>query len=99
MARHPASDERAVARVQCKSSGKERFYLAELARFLRASAGDVSALLARRRVLWKVSKGPARKSVYWTTAYGVALAVVHFRAYQAEVAQFGAKRVPVKGRP
>ncbi len=98
MARHPASDERAVARVQCKSSGEERFYLTEVALFLRAAPGDVRALLARRRVLWRVSKGPARKSAYWTTAHGVALAVVHFRAYQAERAELG-DRVRLRGRP
>ena len=93
MTRQSASDERAVARVQCKARENERFYAIEIARFLRARPDEVRALLQKHRRFWFLEKRAMRQAIWWTDAQGVALAVVHFRAYQGDLAQYGDRRM------
>lgn len=84
MTRHPASDERSVTPVQPKRREKERFFVYEVALFLRAAHGDVRKFLRKRRLLRMLGRGTGRASVAITSARGVALAIAHFRAYQGE---------------
>jgi hypothetical protein len=80
MTRRPVSDERSVVGPAGKRAEGERFYLKELASFLRANGGDVAEFLRSRHLLRTVELGTGRKALRWTSARGVALAVAHFRA-------------------
>jgi hypothetical protein len=80
MARRPASDERSVVGPAPKYPKVERFYLREVARFLRAKEGDVVRFLQSRHLLRSMRPGTNRNRVQFTSARGVALAVAHFRA-------------------
>jgi hypothetical protein len=82
MTRRPVSDECSVVGPAGKRAKPERFYLGELARFLRASPGDVAKFLRARRLLRSKRPSTGRGAVTWTSARGVALAVAHFRAIQ-----------------
>lgn len=82
MTRHPASDERSVLGPPAKYVKGERFFLVEIARFLRCSRGDLAKFLRREGQLRELYPGPCRDAVRWTTARGFALAVAHFRAIQ-----------------
>lgn len=82
MTRRPVSDERSVVGPAGKTAEGERFYLKELAPFLRANGGDVAGFLRSRHLLRTVELGTGRKALRWTSARGVALAVAHFRAIQ-----------------
>ncbi len=82
MTRHPASDERSVLGPAAKHVKGERFFLAEIAGFLRCSRGDLAKFLRREGQLRALYPGPCRDAVRWTTARGFALAVAHFRALQ-----------------
>lgn len=65
-----------------KSAKVERFFVIELARYLRARPCDVRELLRSRRLLNALSVGTGRAAVFWTSARGAAIAVAHFRAIQ-----------------
>lgn len=82
MTRHPASDERSVLGPPAKYMKGERFFLVEIARFLRCSRGDLAKFLRREQQLRSLYPGPCRDAVKWTTARGFTLAVAHFRAIQ-----------------
>lgn len=89
MARQPSSDERSVLPPPGNSPKVERFFLVEIARFLRCSPRDLSALLRKRGHLRRLSPGPLRAPVLWTTARGLQIAIAHFRARQGEKYQRG----------
>lgn len=82
MTRHPASDERSVLGPAAKPVKGERFFLKEIASFLRCSMGALAKFLRREQQLRALYPGPCRDAVQWTTARGFALAVAHFRAIQ-----------------
>jgi hypothetical protein len=82
MTRRPVSDECAVVGPAEKNPKPERFYLAELSRFLRANPGDVAGFLRARQLLRSKRPSTGRGAVSWTSARGVALAVAHFRGIQ-----------------
>jgi hypothetical protein len=108
MARHPASDERSVLGPPGKSVKGERFYLVEIAQFVRTQPGNLAKFLRREGLLRRVTRG-ARGAVFYTSARGVALAIAHFRAIQgalylkgqdplATVELRAAKRRELRGR-
>ena len=80
MTRRPVSDERSVVGPAGKGAKPERFYLAELSRFLRVGGRDLKNFLRSRHLLHRMGTGVARAPVWWTSARGAALAVAHFRA-------------------
>lgn len=82
MARRPVSDERSVLGPAEKVSKVERFFVIELARYLRARPCDVRELLRSRRLLLSSPAGTGRPSVFWTSARGAAVVLAHFRAIQ-----------------
>lgn len=88
MARHPASDERSVLGPPGKSVKGERFYLEEIARFVRTHPRYLAKFLRREGLLRRIARG-ARGAVYYTSARGVALAIAHFRAIQGVKYQRG----------
>jgi hypothetical protein len=89
MARHPVSDERSVLPSFLKGRNTGRIYLMELARFLRVQGRELRSFLRRRRLLHFRVRAVNGARVGWTTPHGVAAAIVHFRAKQAEMAMRG----------
>ncbi len=84
MARHPASDERSVLPPPSKARKGERFYVAEIASFLRVSPHRILVFLRDQSMLRRTRPGPQRQWVNWTTARGVGLCIAHFRAIQGD---------------
>lgn len=82
MARHPASDECAVLGPPGKPVKGERFFLREIAAFLRCSLPELAKFLKSRHLVRLLPIGPVRKPLMITSARGFALAVAHFRAKQ-----------------
>jgi hypothetical protein len=84
MARHPASDERSVLPPPTKATKGERFYVKELALFLRVAPRRVLVFLRDQSMLRWTHPGPSRRRVNWTTARGVGLCIAHFRHIQGD---------------
>lgn len=82
MARHPASDERSVLGPPAKPRKGERFFVNEIASFLRARRKDVAVFLRDQGMLRMLYPGARRDHVQCTTARGLALCIAHFRAIQ-----------------
>ncbi len=82
MARHPASDERSVLPPPTKATKGERFYVKEIASFLRVHPHRVLVFLRDQSMLRETYPGPCRNAVRWTTARGVGLCIAHFRHLQ-----------------
>lgn len=82
MARHPASDERSVLPPPTKATKGERFYVREIAQFLRVSPHRILVFLRDQSMLRETYPGPCRDKVRWTTARGVGLCIAHFRHLQ-----------------
>jgi hypothetical protein len=91
MARHPASDERSVLGPAAKPREGERFFVPEMARFLRCSKHDLRKFLRSVGLLRIIPLSHSRPPVAATTARGFALALVHFRTIQGEKALIGEK--------
>ncbi len=89
MTRHPASDERSVLGPPAKHVRGERFYVKEIAPFLRATAAMVVKFLRREGLLREIYGGPCREAAKYTSARGFALCVAHFRAIQGAKYQRG----------
>lgn len=98
MTRRPVSDECSVVGPAGKNPKPERFYLGELARFLRASGGDVAKFLRERHLLRRKRPSTGRGAVTWTSARGVALAVAHFRGIQGWKLERGEDVIGVSDR-
>jgi hypothetical protein len=83
MARRPVSDIRSVVGRSARGGKVERFFVVEIARFLRAQRGAVHRYLRQQGLLriWRKATRPAQG---WTTARGCALAIAHFRAIQGQ---------------
>lgn len=94
MARHPASDERSVLGPPGKSVKGERFYLVEIAQFVRTRPGLLAKFLRREGLLRAATRGSGRAPVLYTSARGVALAIAHFRAIQG--AQYAKGQDPMR---
>jgi len=92
MARHPASDERSVLGPIAKHRRGERFFLAEVALFLRTSRPKLALFLRDQGMLQRLRLTGGWGSRLFTTARGFALACAHFRAIQGEREQLGVKR-------
>lgn len=82
MARHPASDERSVLPPPTKARKGERFYVKEIAAFLRVYPHRVLVFLRDQSMLRQTAPGPGRAKANWTTARGVGLCIAHFRHLQ-----------------
>lgn len=91
MARHPASDERSVLGPAAKPRKGERFFVIEIAQFLRTSRTMVFRFLRDQGMLQRLYL-PFRGYRHFTTARGFSLCVAHFRAIQGLQAQVGEKR-------
>lgn len=85
MARHPASDERSVLPAPTKAAKGERFYVKEIALFLRVSQHRVLVFLRDQSMLRQDRPGPCRPLTNWTTARGVGLCIAHFRHIQGDL--------------
>lgn len=83
MARRPTSDERSVLPPPSNAPIQERFFLIEIARFLRCPIRHLAKLLRREGLLRRLYLRH-RGHVFFTTERGVQIAIVHFRAKQAE---------------
>jgi len=81
-----------------KNAKTERFYLVEIALFLRAKRKDVAEFLRARHLLRRGRPGTGRQDVHWTSARGVALAVAHFRAIQGYKLERGVDRIGLSER-
>lgn len=88
MARHPFSDERSVLGPPSNSPYVERFFLGEIARFLRASERQVAAFLRRQGLVRRLGM-QGRGVAKWTTKRGVELCIVHFRSMQTRRVEAG----------
>lgn len=88
MARHPVSDERSVLGPPSNSPYVERFFLGELAAFLRASKVELAGFL-RQQGLVRTLRLQGRGWARWTTKRGVELAIVHFRSKQTRRVEAG----------
>jgi hypothetical protein len=75
-----------------KATKGERFYVTEIALFLRVSQHRVLVFLRDQSMLRETNPGPCRPRVRWTTARGVGLCIAHFRHLQ------GNPRVQIKGK-
>lgn len=98
MTRRPVSDECSVVGPAGKGAKPERFYVKEIASFLRASGGDVAKFLRARRLLRSCRPSSGRQTVSWTSARGMALAVAHFRAIQGYKLERGEDVIGVSDR-
>lgn len=82
MTRHPASDERSVLGPPAKFVKGERFFLFEIAPFLRCSIALLAKFLRKEGLLRETRQGSCRDVIRWTTRRGLQLSVAHFRAHQ-----------------
>lgn len=89
MTRHPASDERSVLGPPAKPVKGERFFVKEMAPFLRVTPAAVKKFLRREGLLRKLGMGTGRDGAFYTGARGLALLVAHFRAIQGAEYQRG----------
>lgn len=93
MARHPVSVVRSVLGPPAKATKGERFFVHEIARFLGVQSSRVRKFLTDLGMIeWFRSGRPGRPPRAYTTARGVALSVVHFRALQAECPKKGRRK-------
>lgn len=82
MARQPFSDTRSVLPPPSNAPKVERFFIFEIARYLRCAPRDLVRLLRREGHLRKLSLGASRAGVWWTSGRGLQIAIAHFRAKQ-----------------
>ena len=85
MTRQPFSDERSVLPPFDKRRNTGRIYLMELARFLRVKVLPLGRFLARRGLIYGVIVRRNGAKARWTTPRGAQVAIVHYRAKQAEM--------------
>lgn len=98
MARHPASDERSVLGPPAKPRKGERFFVNEIASFLRARRREVAIFLRDQGMLQLVYPGCRRPHLQCTTARGLALCIAHFRAIQGIEYQKGRDLIAERDR-
>lgn len=98
MARQPFSDERSVLPPHSNAPKVEKFFLREVARFLRCSGRDLRKLLEREGHLRVLRPAASRHAVRWTSARGLQIAIAHFRARQGALYQQGKDPIGVLDR-